>query len=87
MSYHRWHSQCPYCGFDHLIVESDGGLNFALACPLCGFESSTLQREPTTKDVALAVHILTQFDERQRRDLAESWWDDKTPFVQKIRLK
>ena len=63
MGSHVWAAQCPYCGFEEMIVSSYDSLYFEVSCQICGYAIWTEERLPNDHDVQLAKRALSKMDD------------------------
>lgn len=85
MGSHMWYDQCPYCGFDEMVVQSDGLACLEAACPMCGYEIRPGWRIPAGGELERVRRALDRMSTSDKAGIVESWWDDRVPFVDRLK--
>ena len=87
MGSHNWTQQCPYCGFEKMIVSTYGNFHFEIACPICGYGSWTEDKVPDNYDIELAKRKLTEMDTKEKEEATELYYEDNTPLITRLKRK
>jgi len=81
MSSHTWFSECPHCGFEKMILSSNGRLYFEGSCPICGYLVWTEEKVPHDDDIELAKHKIRKMDTKEKNKATEQYYEDNIPLV------
>ncbi len=71
MGSHDWFEQCPYCGFENMLVSSYSGIYFDVICPICGYARWTEEKIPQAEDVELAKRTLRAMSAEEKENVIE----------------
>jgi hypothetical protein len=82
---HVWVEECPYCGFEDVVVSSYNGLYFEVACQICGYARWTEDRVPDNHDAELAKRALSKMGDKEKRKAVELYCEDNIPLVARLR--
>lgn len=85
MGSHMWSVQCPYCGFDEMIVSSYNSLYFEVLCQICGYKRWTEERVPDNNDVKIAKRILSKMGIKEKQKALELYSDDNIPLIARLK--
>lgn len=85
MGSHVWVEQCPYCGFEEMIVSSCDGAYFEVACQICGYRKWTEEQVPNDYDIEKAKQILSKMDEKEKQKAKELYCHDNIPLIVRLR--
>ena len=85
MGSHTWTEQCPYCGFEEMMVSTYDTLDFEIICQICGYTKWPEQKAPDSSDVELAKRALSEMDAKEIQKAVELHYEDNIPLV--VRLK
>jgi len=84
MGSHVWADQCPYCGFEEMIVSSDGRMYIEAACQLCGYRRWTEERVPNGHDIEKAKRILSKMHDKEKLRTKEQYCNNNVPFIDRL---
>lgn len=85
MGSHVWAAQCPYCGFEEMIVSSYDSLYFEVSCQICGYAIWTEERLPNDHDVQLAKRALSKMDDEEKGKALELYCEDNIPLIARLK--
>jgi len=85
MGSHVWAEQCPCCGFEEMIVSSDGHMYIEVACQICGYRRWTEERVPNAHDIKKAKRILSKMDDKEKLKAKELYCNNNTPLIDRLR--
>lgn len=86
MGSHIWSEQCPYCGFEEMIVSSYDSFYFEVACQICGYRRWTEETAPGNRDVKRAKQALSRMDDEEKYKAIELYYEDSIPLVARLKL-
>jgi len=86
MGSHVWVEQCPYCGFEEMIVSTFNDY-FEVTCQICGYERWTEEKVPDSHDVELAKKALSEMDAKEKQKAVELYYADSVPLIARLKGK
>ena len=87
MGSHVWVEQCPYCGFDEMIVSSLSSYYFEVTCQVCGYARWTEERVPDKRDIELAKRTLSEMGTKEKRKAMDLYAEDSVPLITRLKGK
>lgn len=87
MGSHVWAGQCPYCGFEEMIVSSYDSLYFEVSCQICGYSRWTEEKVPDNFDVELAKRALSEMGAKEKQKAVELYREDNIPLIARLKGK
>lgn len=85
MGSHVWPGQCPYCGFEEMVVSSYDSLYFEASCQICGYARWTEEKVPDDHDVQLAKQALGKMDDGEKQKALALYDEDNIPLVARLK--
>ncbi|MCL5074195.1 MAG: hypothetical protein M1136_00875 [Chloroflexi bacterium] len=85
MGSHVWAEQCPYCGFEDMIVSSYDSFYFEIACQICGYARWVEERVPDNHDVELAKRALSEMDAEEKQKAMQLYGEDNIPLIARLK--
>lgn len=85
MGSHNWTQQCPYCGFEEMIVSTGGDFCFEAACPICGYGRWNEEKIPDNCDVEIAKHKLIEMNADEKQKAIEQYHEEKVSLTERLR--
>ncbi len=90
MSDHEWEGECPYCGFQEIIVRTGNHYNYAqyyfeIFCPICGFARWTDGKDPENADMDWAKRKLKEMSPEEIAQVIASSEEDGLSLAERYR--
>jgi len=85
MGCHVWLEQCPYCGFEEMMVSTYDTLDFEIICQICGYTKWPEQKVPDSSDVELAKKALSEMDAKEKQKAVELYYADSIPLIARLK--
>ncbi|MFQ6113823.1 MAG: hypothetical protein ACE5NG_07000, partial [bacterium] len=78
---------CPYCGFENMLISSNGSTYFDVICPICGYARWTEEKIPKTVNIELATRILRKMSTEEKENVIESYYEENIPLIARLKDK
>ena len=85
MGLHSWHDECPYCGFENMLVSSYRDIYFDVICPVCGYSRWTEEKIPHAQDVELAKQMLKEMSGEERENVIELYHEENVSLIARLK--
>jgi len=86
MGTHNWTQRCPCCGFEQMIIFSDG-IHFEATCQICGYSIWSEEKIPVNRDIELAKQALREMTAEEKEKAIELFCKEGVPLVSRLRKK
>lgn len=87
MGSHQWTEQCPYCGFENMLVSWYDSLYSNIACPVCGYARWTEEKIPPAEDIELAKRTIREMSMEEMERVTELFYEENTPLITRLKDK
>ena len=85
MASHNWFEECPYCGFEKMLVSSYRDIYFEVICPICGYARWTDEKIPNAEDVELAKRTISEMKVEEIENVVESYHEENVPLIARLK--